>query len=121
MAVDTCTPVLLTRNAGVDGKSATVATAINAANTMTIDLGDIDFSKVLIHVKNTEGSTNAVTIAAGNGNRSSLGALAVTVAATTGEQLIALESSRFKDLDTGLITLSFEASMTGSVACYVLP
>ena len=120
MAIDTLTPVLLSRNAGVDGKAATVMTAINAANTMEIDVSGIDVEKLILHVKNTEGTTNVVTVGAGDFSRASLGDLAVTVAATSGEQLIHLESARFKTA-AGKISLSFEASMTGLVGAYLLP
>jgi hypothetical protein len=88
MAVDTLTAVQLSRNAGVDGKAATVMTAINAANTMELDCSAIDMDRLVLHVKNTEGTSNVVTVAAGDFSRKDLGALAVTVAATTGEQLI---------------------------------
>jgi hypothetical protein len=122
MAVDVCTPVQLSKNAGVDVKCATVAVAINAANTVTIDLGNVAWEKAIIHIKNTEGSTNVVTFSAGTGMSMAQGALASgTIAATTGEQAFVLESSRLKNMSTGLLTLSFEAGMTGFVACYLLP
>jgi len=120
MAVDTLTAVSLSRNAGVDGKAATVMTAINAANTMELDCSALDLAKVVLHVKNTNAGAKIVTVAAGDFSRKDLGTLAVSVAATTGEQLLYLEAARFKK-STGKISLSFEAAMTGLVGAYVLP
>jgi hypothetical protein len=120
MSRDKITPVELTADAGTDVKNATVATAINTTNGGYIDLNGVSAEKLLIHAKNTEGSTNTVTINSGIYSRSSLGNLVVTVAATSGEQGIVIETARFKDAD-GYITLDYESGMTGTVAAYLLP
>ena len=121
MAIDVLSATLLSRNAGVDAKTATVGTVINAANTMELDLTGIKADKLMLLVKNTEGTTNVVTVAAGEFSQASLGALAVTVAATSGEQALVIDSARFKRASDGKISLSFEAGMTGSVSAFVLP
>jgi len=120
MARDLITPVTLVRDSGVDAKAATVMTAIVVANGAYINANNISADKLVIHVKNTEGTTNTLTVKAGDYSRSSLGDLVCTIAATTGEQMIVVESARFKDSD-GFILLDFEAGMTGLLGAYLLP
>jgi hypothetical protein len=80
--------------------------------------------RILIRVTNTEGSTNTVTIAAGDSPpalAAGLGALVVTVAASTGVQYIGpLESGRFLQ-DTGDLHIDFESGMTGAIDILLLP
>ena len=120
MSRDLINPVELTADAGTDIKNATVSTAINTTNGAYIDMNGVSAEKLLIHVKNTEGTTNTVTINSGIYSRSALGDLVVTVAATSGEQGIVIETARFKDAD-GYITLDYESGMTGTAAAYLLP
>lgn len=114
------TPVQTTIDSGVDGKAATVMAAIVQADGGYIDVSSINTDKMIIHVKNTHGVAHAVTIKAGDYSRASLGDLAVTVAATTGEQLIVVESARFKDSD-GYILIDFAADFAGLIGAYLLP
>ena len=117
MAVDTLTPISLTLN---DGADVTGRTAITAANTFRINVSNVKDHKLVVHVLNT-GAEKDITFNAGDvGALSSLGNLVVTLAATTGEQIVCLESSRFFDSD-GYVTGSYEASMTGYIAAYLLP
>lgn len=80
--------------------------------------------QMVIRVTNTEGSTNVVTIAAGAyppAWAKGLGALAVTLAATTGVQFIGpLESARFLQAD-GTIWIDFETGMTGAIDVLTVP
>lgn len=117
---DEITFVELSKNAGVDGKAATVMTAISVSNGAYIDVSAIDTDKLVIHVKNTYAAELDVTISAGDFSLSSLGALVVPVAASTGEQLIIVESARFKDSD-GYLLIDFETNMTGLIGAYLLP
>lgn len=80
--------------------------------------------QMVIRVTNTEGSTNVVTIAAGAyppAWAKGFGALAVTLAATTGVQFIGpLESARFLQAD-GTIWIDFETGMTGAIDVLTVP
>lgn len=120
MARDLLTPIQLSRNAGIDAKAATVLTTITAANGAYINAANLDTDRMILHVKNTEGTTNTLTVKAGDYSRASLGDLVVTVAATSGEQMLHLETARFKDSD-GYILIDYETGMTGLIGCYLLP
>lgn len=79
---------------------------------------------MLIRVTNTEGSTNTVTIKAGDSPpaiAAGQGDLVTTVAATTGAQYIGpIESGRF--LQTGGdIHIDFETGMTGLIDILTFP
>lgn len=82
---------------------------------------------MLIRVTNTEGSTNVVTIRAGDNPpamAAGLGDLAVTVAATTGVQYIGpFESGRFLQggADAGDLFIDFETGMTGAIDILTFP
>ena len=117
MSRDLITPVEITTNAGSDAKAAT---AINVSNGAYIDAGAIVTGKLVIHIKNTYGGAKIVTFAAGDFIRSPLGDLEISVAATDGEKVTVIESSRFKDED-GYILINFEAAMTGLVGAYLVP
>jgi hypothetical protein len=79
---------------------------------------------MLIRVTNTEGSTNVVTVRAGDSPpalAAGQGDLAVTVAATTGVQFIGpLESGRFLQAG-GDIHIDFETGMTGAIDILTFP
>jgi len=119
MPRDAIIPVQTVSDTGKDGKNATISTAITVANGAYIDVSSIDTDHMIIHVKNTVGAAKTVTVKAGVYSRASLGDLVVSVAATTGEQLIKIESARFKQAN-GQIFLDWEAAMTGSVAAYLV-
>ena len=120
MARDLLTPIQLSRNAGIDAKAATVLTTITVANGAYIDANALDTDRLILHVKNTVGAAKNVTIKAGTYSRAALGDLVVSVAATTGETMIHVETARFKDAD-GFVLVDFEAAMTGLAGCYALP
>ncbi len=115
MARDAITITSLTLNGGV---AEATGTTISVANGAEIDAGHT--SKLVVEVRNTFGAELDVTIPAGVGPTKDLGDLVVPVAATTGVQMITLESARFAQSD-GKINLDFEATMTGTVAAYRLP
>jgi hypothetical protein len=94
-------------------------TAISVANGSTIPAGG-DTRGLLVVVKNTEGTTNVVTFAAGTGPTSSLGDVTATIAATTGVQFFNLESARVCQAD-GAIHADYEVGMTGTIHAYRLP
>jgi hypothetical protein len=95
--------------------AAGTGTALDASNTHIITpTGRLE--DMVILVQNTEGSTNVITFAAGANppaSSSSLGSLALTLAATTGYQLMpVLESARFLKAN-GTVTFTLEAGTTG--------
>ena len=115
------TPVELTADSSIDGKAATIMTSVAGLVALGAYYVPLKDGKFIIHVKNTEGTANTITVLAGVGPRSGIGDLVVLVAATSGEQLIGpLESSRFKQAD-GNVYLDFEAAFTGLIAVYQLP
>lgn len=80
---------------------------------------------LVLHFKNTNGATRDITIKAGTGGhlgsawRAGLGDLAVTVAATSGEQMIFLtDTARFKQSD-GTINIDISGADT-TVAAFRL-
>lgn len=123
MARTAVTVTSLSMDAGVDVKSATIATAIDATNGHKIST-DGRTKRYLIHVKNTFAGAKVVTAKAPSSQvpafRSGLGDKAVSVAASTGEQMLVLDAARFEQAN-GEIWLDIEASMTGTIAVYKLP
>lgn len=93
-------------------------TAIAHANTHVITpTGPLE--EMVIIITNTEGSTNAVTVLAGD-NPPAMSAglgnkLFTTIAATTGQVILPpLESARFLQSD-GTVRITVEAGMTGFI------
>lgn len=125
MARTVIAPVNLTLDAGVDVKSATVSTAIDQANGMYFAT-DGRTSRYLLHVKNTNGAGQNITIKAPADTlpypafRSGLGDLVVAIAATTGEKMIVVDSARFMQ-DGGNVNVDFDAGTAGSAVIYKLP
>ncbi len=119
-ARDKITPVELARNTGVDVKAATIGTVVTPANGAYIDVNDVDTDRLMIHFKNTWGGVAHATIKAGVFTGAPEGDLDVAVAATTGEQGVVIESSRFKDAD-GYILIDFDGNFAGLVGAYLLP
>lgn len=94
-------------------------TAITPANGQQISMTGVKSRRLLVRVTNTSGSDRIVTIEAGAyppAQRASLGALTFTVVATTGDMLIPVDTSRYKQAD-GNIYLDFVAGHTGIVSC----
>jgi len=125
------TPRALAANGSLDGATGpvTIDAALVAAGAI---VNRAIPERMLIRVTNTEGSTNTVTVKAGD-NPPALAAgqgdLVVTVAATTGVRYIGpLESGRFlKRLDDssvnqgGSIYIDFETAMTGAIDVLTIP
>jgi len=131
MARTAVAPRALVANGGLNG--ATGPTTIDSTLvTAGVVINGVEPERTIIRVANTEGSTNTVTVKAGD-NPPALAAgqgdLVVTVAATTGVQYIGpLESGRFlKKLDdasvnrAGSIFIDFEAGTTGTIDVLLLP
>ena len=99
-------------------------TAIVHANTHVITpTGPLE--EMVIIIDNTEGSTNVVTIVAGDdppAGSAGIGAKALTtIAATTGRILLPpLESARFLQND-GTVRITVEAGMTGFILALQRP
>lgn len=119
-------PRALVPNGNLNG--ATGATTIDAtlvSNGVVVDNAKPEL--MLIRVTNTEGSTNTVTIKAGDSPpaiAAGQGDLVVTLAATTGVQYIGpFESGRFLQggADAGDIHIDFESGMTGAIDILTFP
>lgn len=119
-------PRSLVANGGLNG--ATGATTIDATlvtNGVVVE-GAIP-ERTLIRVTNTEGSTNVLTVRAGDNPpavAAGLGDITVTVAATTGVQYIGpFESARVMQggADSGDMHIDFETGMTGAIDILLLP
>lgn len=104
--------------------SALVGTAIVHANTHVITpTGPLE--DMVIMVRNTEGSTNVVTVLAGDdppATSAGIGNKAfTTIAATTGMVILPpLESARFLQ-NNGTVRITVEANMTGYIIAMQKP
>jgi len=123
MARTAIVPRALIKNGNLNG--ATGAITIDATlvtNGATVAAAQPE--RTLIRVTNTEASTNVVTIAAGDNPpalRAGQGALAVTVAASTGVQYLGpFESDKYLQ-DDGSMSIDFETGMTGAIDILLLP
>ena len=119
-------PRALVPNGNLIGSTgATTIDATLVTNGVVVDNAKPEL--MLIRVTNTEGSTNVVTIRAGDNPpamAAGLGDLAVTVAATTGVQYIGpFESGRFLQggADAGDLHIDFETGMTGAIDILTFP
>jgi hypothetical protein len=116
-------PRALVKNSNLIG--TTGATTIDATLvTNGVTIANVKPERLLIRVTNTEGSTNTVTVKAGD-NPPALAAgqgdLVVTVAATTGVQFIGpLESNKYLQ-DDGSLSIDLETGMTGSIDALYWP
>lgn len=131
MARTAITPRALVANGGLNG--ATGATTIDSTLvTNGAVVNGVEPERTIIRVTNTEGSTNVVTVKAGDyppAMAQGQGDIAVTVAATTGVQFIGpFESGRvLKKLDDasvnrgGSMYIDFETGMTGAIDVLLLP
>lgn len=123
MARTAITPRALVANGNLTGAAgSTTIDATLVSNGATVARAKPEL--MLIRVTNTEGSTNTVTIKAGDSPpalAAGLGDLVVTVAATTGVQYIGpVESGRFIQ-DDGSISIDFESGMTGAIDILTFP
>lgn len=117
------TPRALVGNAGLN--SATGPTTIDATLvTNGVTVANVKPERVILRVTNTEGSTNAVTIRAGDSPpavAAGQGDITVTVPATTGAYYIGpFESSRVLQ-GTGAMEIDFETGMTGTIDVLQIP
>jgi hypothetical protein len=123
MARTAITPRALVGNAGLNG--ATGTTTIDATLvTNGATIANVKPERIILRVANTEGSTNVVTIRAGDNppaGAAGQGDITVTVAATTGVQYIGpFESSRVLQ-GTGAMEIDFETGMTGTIEALLIP
>lgn len=104
--------------------SSAIGTAIVHANTHVITpTGPLE--DMVIIVRNTEGSTNVVTVLAGDDPPASSAGIGnkafTTIKATTGDVILPpLESARFLQND-GTVRITVEASMTGYIIAMQKP
>lgn len=124
-------PRALVANGNLNG--ATGPTTIDATLvTNGVVINGVEPERTILRVTNTEGSTNTVTLKAGDkppAEAAGQGDLVVTVAATTGVQFIGpFESGRFlKKLDdagvnrAGSLYIDFETGMTGAIDVLLIP
>lgn len=119
-------PRALVPNGNLIGTTgATTIDATLVTNGVVVDSAKPEL--MLIRVTNTEGSTNTVTIKAGDNPpaiAAGLGDLVVTVAATSGVQYIGpFESGRFIQggADMGDLHIDFETGMTGAIDILTFP
>jgi threonine dehydratase len=117
------TPRALVANGGLNG--ATGATTIDSTlvtNGVVINAAEPE--RTVLRVTNTEGSTNVVTVRAGDyppALAAGQGDLTVTVAATTGVQYLGpFESGRVLQ-GNGTMEIDFETGMTGAIDALLLP
>lgn len=126
MARTAIVPRSLVANGNLNG--ATGATTIDSTLvTNGVVVNSAEPERTLIRVTNTEASTNAVTVRAGD-NPPALAAgqgdLVVTLAATSGVQYIGpFESGRFIQggADVGDLHIDFETGMTGAIDILLIP
>lgn len=113
----------LAKNSNLNG--ATGPTTIDAtlvSNGVTI--ANARPERTILRVTNTEGSTNVLTVRAGDNPpalRAGQGDLTVTVAATTGVQYMGPFESDKVLQDDGSMSIDFETGMTGTIDALLLP
>jgi hypothetical protein len=119
MARDLVTPVVIAEDSGVNYLAGAVA--INTTNGAKIPYDKN--GKLLLIIANTNGSNRVATVKASTADfayKKGQGDLAVTVAATTGVQVIGeLSQARFLQAD-GYLYVDFGASMTGTITAIKL-
>ncbi len=92
-----------------DNATNLVSTPGSATQTIACDTMD---EKTAFIVSNTSSSSATVTVLAGNGIRSSIGDLVVTVPASSEYIVGPLDSMRFKNLTDGSITVRISGGTT---------
>lgn len=123
MARTAIVPRALTKNGNLIG--TTGATTIDSTLvTAGVTIANVKPERLLLRVTNTEGSTNTVTVKAGDNPpalRAGQGDLVVTVAATSGVQFIGpLESDKYLQSD-GSLEIDLETGMTGTIDALYWP
>ncbi|MBO7208429.1 MAG: hypothetical protein J6V58_01685 [Clostridia bacterium] len=92
--------------------NAVVCTVEAGTGVQTFDYNTIDESTAIIITNTNVSEAAEVTVKAGNGMRSSIGDLVVTVAAGDTVILGPLDSMRFKDMSTGQVTIEISGGTT---------
>ncbi len=116
----TLTAVSMVAEAGADVSSPTTVDATLVTNGAQIAYTAGRIPKLAIHIKNTFAGAKNLTIPASDfGQARDAGDLVVSVASTTGEQLIVPNESRHGQ-SNGYVYVDFESSMTGSIIVYEL-
>ncbi|MBR0277260.1 MAG: hypothetical protein IJQ50_02205 [Clostridia bacterium] len=93
-----------------DGAKALAATQGAASQTIACDTADERTAFIVTNSSDSEAAT--VTVVAGNGIRSSIGNLVVTVPKSSEYIIGPLDSMRFKNLSTGAITVTISGGTT---------
>lgn len=123
MARTAVVPRALVKNGALNG--ATGPTTIDSTLvTNGVTIASAKPERLVIRVANTEGSTNTVTVRAGDNPpalRGGQGDLVTTVAATSGVQYLGPFESDKVLQDDGSISIDFESGMTGSIDALYLP
>jgi hypothetical protein len=122
MARTKLVPVQLVRNAGTSiaaSYKAIDSTLVTAG--AYIDVMDVKTGPMIINVTNTTGATKVLTVKAGDSGfaQSVVGDLACTIAATTGNQAIQLDSMRFLQVGS-TINIDFATGFEGAISI-ILP
>lgn len=123
MARTAVVPRPLVKNSNLIGTSgATTIDSTLVTNGVTV--ANAKPEQMLIRCTNTEGSTNVLTVRAGDNPpalRAGQGDLTVTLAATTGVQYMGpFESDKVLQAD-GSMEIDFETGMTGSIDILYFP
>lgn len=92
--------------------NATELVSNTGASTQTIPCDTMDEKTAFIVTNSSTSAEATVTVVAGNGIRSSIGDLVVTVPASSEYIVGPLDSMRFKDLATGNITVKISGGTT---------
>ena len=119
MARDAVAIVAPTVNAGTAWGAGTT---INTTNEAYVDCGG-NTQGLFLRLTNTDGSPHDVTIGAGDNPpafRAGIGDLTITVAATSGDVIIPLESARVVQ-STGYVHVDFATSHAGTIWAVRLP
>lgn len=126
MARTAIVPRALVANGNLTG-AAGATTIDSTLVTAGIVIESAEPERTIIRVTNTEGSTNTVTLKAGDNPpavAAGQGDLVVTVAATTGIQYMGpFESGRFLQggVDMGDLHIDLETGMTGAIDVLLIP
>lgn len=119
MARDAVAIVAPTLNAATAWGAGTV---ITPANDAYVDCGG-NTQGLFLRITNTHGADHTVTIPVGDDPpafRAGIGALEVTVPATTGDVIVPLESARFAQ-NNGYVHVDFEVDHAGKIYAIRLP
>ncbi len=92
--------------------NAVVCVLEEGSAVQTFDYNTVDEKTAIIINNKNESEASVVTVKAGNGMRSSIGDLVVTVNAGDTVVLGPLDSMRFKNLTTGQVTIEISGGTT---------